>query len=125
MRIALFTLFILLFHLCVQGQEGVVTIEQDPDITKLLDIYKKMNSNTGFYTIQIGFGSYSDASELQSEVEIDFPQYSSKIIFDSPTYRVHLGRFKDKLDVEKTYTEVRKKYPESIVLKPLSNGKQK
>lgn len=123
MRIALYTLFILLFHLSAQGQEGVVTIEQDPDITKLIDIYKKMNSKTGFYTIQIGFGSYSDASRLKSEVGIDFPQYGSKIIFDSPTYRVHLGRFKDKMDVERTYTEVRKKYPESIILKPLNGSK--
>jgi len=125
MRIALYTLFLLLFQLSAQAQEGVVTIEQDPDITKLLDIYKKMNSNTGFYTIQIGFGSYSDASRLKSEVEIDFPQYGSKIIFDSPTYRVHLGRFKDKMDVERIYTEVRKKYSESIILKPLNSSKSK
>ncbi len=124
MRIALYTLFFLLLHLSVQGQEGVVTIEQDPDITKLLDIYKKMNSNTGYYTIQIGFGSYSDASNLKSEVAIDFPQYSANIIFDSPTYRVHLGRFKNKLEVERTFTEVRKKYPESIILKPLSKNRQ-
>lgn len=120
----MYTLFFLLLHLSVQGQEGVVTIEQDPDITKLLDIYKKMNSNTGYYTIQIGFGSYSDASNLKSEVAIDFPQYSANIIFDSPTYRVHLGRFKNKLEVERTFTEVRKKYPESIILKPLSKNRQ-
>jgi hypothetical protein len=82
-----------------------------------------MNSNTGFYTIQIGFGSYSDASRLKSEAGIDFPQYNSNIIFDSPTYRVHLGRFKDKMDVERIFTEVRKKYPESIILKPLNSGR--
>jgi hypothetical protein len=124
MRSALYILFFLLFHLSVKAQDGVVTIEQDPDIVKLLDIYKKMNSNTGFYTIQIGFGSYSDASTLKSEVAIDFPQYPANIIFDSPTYRVHLGRFKDKMDVERTYTEVRKKYPESIILKPLNTNGQ-
>jgi hypothetical protein len=123
MRIALYLLFFLLFHLSAKAQDGVVTIEQDSDITKLLDIYKRMNSNTGFYTIQIGFGSYSAASRLKSEVAIDFPQYTSNIIFDSPTYRVHLGRFKDKMDVERTYTEVRKKYPESIILKPLNDNK--
>ena len=123
MRIALYMLFFLLFHLSAKAQDGLVTVEQDPNITKLLDIYKKMNSNRGFYTIQIGFGSYSDASTLKSEAEIDFPQYNSNIIFDSPTYRVHLGRFKDKLVVERTFTEVRKKYPESIILKPLNTNK--
>lgn len=123
MRIALYTMFFFLFLLSAKAQEGVVTIEQDPNIPKLLDIYKKMNTNTGFYTIQIGFGSYSDASRLKSESGIDFPQYNSNIIFDSPTYRVHLGRFKDKMDVERIFTEVRKKYPESIILKPLNSGR--
>ncbi len=123
MRIALYMLFFLLFHLSAKAQDGLVTIEQDPNITKLLDIYKKMNTNTGYYTIQIGFGSYAAASRLKSEAGVDFPQYSSNIIFDSPTYRVHLGRFKDKMDVERTYTEVRKKYPESIILKPLNTNK--
>jgi hypothetical protein len=119
MRTPLFILVLLLFHLAAKAQDGIVTIEQDPKITKLMDIYKKMNSDTGFFTIQIGFGSYSTASRLKSEASIDFPQYNSNIIFDSPTYRVHLGRFKDKLDVERIFTEVRKKYPESIILKPL------
>lgn len=123
MRIALYTMFFLLFLLSAKAQEGLVTIEQDPNIPKLLDIYKKMNTNTGFYTIQIGFGTYSNASRLKSESGIDFPQYNSNIIFDSPTYRVHLGRFKDKMDVERIFTEVRKKYPESIILKPLNSGR--
>lgn len=105
------------------AQDGIVTIEQDDKITKLLDIYISANSNEGFYTIQIGFGSYSYASLLKTEVGIYFPQYSSKIIFDSPTYRVHLGRFKTKLEVERIFNEVRKKYAQSIILKPESENR--
>ena len=100
------------------AQEGIVTIEQDAKISKLMDIYTRANSNTGYYTIQIGFGSYEDATKLKTESGIDFPQYSAKIVFDSPTYRVHMGRFKTKLEAERTFKEVRKKYTESIVLKP-------
>nr|WP_246020102.1 hypothetical protein [Muriicola soli] len=59
---------------------------------------------------------------LQDDASVDFPQFGTKIIFDSPTYRVHLGRFKNKLDVERTFAEVRKKYPQSIILKPISNN---
>jgi hypothetical protein len=105
------------------AQDGIVTIKQDEKITQLLDIYKSANSNEGFYTIQIVFGSYSYASLMKTEVGIDFPQYSSKIIFDSPTYRVHLGRFKSKLEVERIFNEVRKKYTESIILKPESENR--
>jgi hypothetical protein len=123
MRIALYTLLLLLFQLPAYGQDGMVTIEEDPNITKLLEIYKNMNTDTGYFTIQIGFGSYAEATKLKSDASVDFPQYGSRIIFDSPTYRVHLGRFKSKLEVERFYNEVRKKYPQSIILKPLGSSR--
>ncbi|MBT8280430.1 MAG: SPOR domain-containing protein [Muriicola sp.] len=122
MKNALYTLLLVLVPFLSQAQNGVVTVEQDPEITKLLDLYKKINSKTAYYTIQIGFGSYAEATELQDDSSVDFPQFDTKIIFDSPTYRVHLGRFKNKLDVERTFAEVRKKYPQSIILKPISNN---
>jgi hypothetical protein len=122
MRNAIYTMILLFLPLVGLTQKGVVTVEQDPEISRLLDIYKKKNSKTEYYTIQIGFGSYAEATILKDDASVDFPQYGSKIIFDSPTYRVHLGRFKNKLDVERTFAEVRKKYPQSIILKPITNN---
>ena len=81
-----------------QAQNGHVTIEQDPAIGKLLDIYAKGNSDVQVYTIQVGFGSFSLAQELKAEVELEFPDWPVKIVFDSPTYRVQLGRFRNRLE---------------------------
>ena len=100
------------------GQQGRVTINQDPGIGKLLEMYKTVNSETEYYTIQVGFGNYDKAEKLMSDVAIDFPGWYSKIVFDSPTYRVHVGRFTSKLEAERQYNEVRKKYPESLLLSP-------
>ena len=115
------SLIILVFAVglgCISfAQKGTVTIEQDPKIGQLLEVYKNANSNRDYYTIQIGFGSYSEAEKLQQDVNIDFPQWRSKIVFDSPTYRVRIGRFKTKLEAEKNFLEVREKYPQSIILK--------
>ena len=101
-----------------RAQNGHVTIEQDPAIGKLLDIYAKGNSDTQVFTIQVGFGSFSLAQELKAEVELEFPDWPVRIVFDSPTYRVHLGRFRNRLDAEREYFEVRKKYPGALLLKP-------
>jgi cell division protein FtsN len=100
------------------AQEGKINIEQDASISKLLEVYKTSNSNMAFYTIQVGFGSYSKAEELNEQVKIDFKDLPSKIIFDSPTYRVQIGQFRTKLEAERKFNEVRMKYPESIILKP-------
>ena len=108
----------LLFAFQALAQEGSVNIDQDPKIDRLLELYKITNSRVNYYTIQVGFGSYEEAEAIRSEVQIDFPQWTPKIIFDSPTYRVRVGSFRTKLEAERKFLEVRKKYPAALLLKP-------
>lgn len=100
------------------AQEGQVNIQQDDKIADLLNIYKSSNESHEYYRIQVGFGSYTDAQNIKENVEIDFPGLSSSIDFDSPTYRVRIGRFKTKLEAERKFKEVRIKYPDAMLLKP-------
>ncbi|WP_318309501.1 SPOR domain-containing protein [Flagellimonas crocea] len=118
MKTTVFTAILICAAVHVSAQEGRVTIQQDPKIDELVALYTKVNSNTGFYQIQVGFGNYQKAQDLLNQVEVDFPGWYSKIEFESPTYRVRLGRFKTKLEAERKYLEVRKKYPDAMLLKP-------
>ncbi len=110
-----FTILTLTFS---HAQKGQVTIEQDEKIAELLEAYKSAMESSGYYRIQVGFGTYARAQRIKSEVEVDFPSLSSKIDFDSPTYRVRVGRFKTKIEAERKFNEVRKKYPQAMLLKP-------
>ena len=114
-------IYILIF-ICLanftNAQQGTVKIEQNQKITDLLEIYKSANATSEYYRIQVGFGSHAKAQNIKANVEQDFPHMYSKIDFDSPTYRVRLGRFKTKLEAERRFTEVRKKYPDAMLLKP-------
>ena len=100
------------------AQQGQVNIQQDDKISNLMDIYKSSNESHEYYRIQVGFGSYTKAQSIKENVDIDFPELSSKIDFDSPTYRVRVGRFKTKLEAERKFKEVRIKYPDAMLLKP-------
>lgn len=100
------------------AQQGQINIEQDEKIDELLDIYKDAIGGSDYYRIQVGFGSHATAQKIKSEVEVDFPGLSSKIDFDSPTYRVRVGRFKTKLEGERKLQEIRRKYPAAMLLKP-------
>ncbi|MFH6602409.1 SPOR domain-containing protein [Maribacter algicola] len=106
-----------------RAQNGNINIKQDQKIAELLDIYKSANSDTEYYTIQVGFGSSSKAEKIKSEVEIDFPELPARTVFDSPTFRVRVGRFKKKLDAERKFIEVREKYPDAMLLKPKKSTK--
>lgn len=101
-----------------QAQKGKIIIDQDQKITALLAIYKMANESAAYYRIQVGFGDFAKANEIKSKVEQDFPGLFSNIDFDSPTYRVRVGRFKDKLDAERKFQEVRQKYPDAMLLQP-------
>ena len=105
------------FSFCY-SQQGTVNIEQDKNISDLLEIYKTANESSEYYRIQVGFGSHARAQTIQSQVEQDFPDLSSRIDFDSPTYRVRVGRFKNKLDALRKFKEVREKYPDAMLLEP-------
>ena len=105
------------------AQQGVVTIDQDPKIEQLVELYKVANARAEYYTIQVGFGNYEEAEELKDLVKIDFPQWTPQIIFDSPTYRVRIGRFRTKLEAERKFLEVRKKYTAALILKPESKSR--
>ena len=101
------------------AQRGQISIEQDPGISDLMKLYEKNISDTEFYTIQVGFGRYEEAQELKEAVDLDFPQWKARIVFDSPTYRVQVGRFQKRLEAEREFLEVRKKYPGALLLKPV------
>ena len=118
MKTKVFTAILIGLATQVSAQDAQVTIQQDPKINELVKLYTKANANSGFYQIQVGFGNYEKAHDLLNQVEVDFPDLQSKIEFESPTYRVRLGRFKTKLEAERKYFEVRKKYPEAMLLKP-------
>ena len=120
-----FILFILLItSLGLTAQQGQVSIDRDPDLDRLLAIYEEVKANADYFTIQIGFGTYDDAEELSKEVSREFPEYKPNIVFDSPTYRVQVGKFSSRLEAEKKYLEVRKKFPAALLLRP-ENGDRK
>ncbi len=118
MKTTVFTTILIGLTLQISAQQGQVSIQQDAKIDQLVELYTTAHANTGYYQIQVGFGNYNKAQELKDQVDIDFPDWYSKIEFESPTYRVRLGRFKTKLEAERRYLEVRKKYPNAMLLKP-------
>ena len=118
MKTLIYTLILSCSTSFLAAQEGTITIDQDKKIDGLLKVYKNYLQDTEYYRIQVGFGSHAKAQRIKSAVEVDFPGLYSKIDFDSPTYRVRVGRFKNKLAAERKFMEVRKKYPDAMLLKP-------
>ncbi len=118
MRTVFNSLILLFFSTASFAQQGTISIEQDPKIDALVQIYKSTPDLAAVYRIQIYFGSLNDAKDIKMQAEGDYPDWYSKIDFISPSYRVRIGQFKTKLDAERNLMDVRKKYPSAMLIKP-------
>jgi len=101
------------------SQEGTVTIEQDEKIETLLKHYKDLTETSEYYTIQI----YSSKNPMGAEnakatANKNFPGWHSSLDFIRESYKVTIGKFKTHYEGQQKHQLVKKKYPNSLLIKP-------
>jgi hypothetical protein len=113
--------FIGLSCLNLSAQESNVSLNQDQKFEQLLNEKRKINSSitvTDRYKIQIYNGDSDSAKKTLSEFRKEFKNYDGTIVFSTPTYKVWVGNFKSRIASERNLAEIKKKYPNSFVIKP-------
>ena len=117
--------FILSTFFCVKtvAQDSKTTTTIDPKIDQLLKEKRKLNTslflNEG-YKIQIFYGNSEESKKKLQEFKKEFKDLDGTIIFNSPNYKVWIGNFKSRIEVERAMIEIRKKYPSALIIKPLN-----
>lgn len=114
------TILLLLYIPKLNAQLASVKVEQDSTITKLMatkiEIDFEDYSST-FYTIQLFYGDNKLAQELFENFKQSFPDWEITLSFETPNYKVQVGRFKDYYFGQKKLKEIKKVYPEAFLLK--------
>ena len=125
-------LFFTVIGLHAQDQTVVSTSQQvAPMVSKeksyevMAEIYAAHLKALPDYQIQLGFGTLEQANEIISQFQaireadsLFYPIKELKITFESPTYRVRLQFFADRIKAEKAFADLRTLFPSSILLKP-------
>lgn len=107
--------------LAVFPQEGIVTVDQNKDIDKLLEFKKDLRNTVDAFVIQVYNGSRSGAQSTKSDVTSLFPDWINSIEYESPNYKIWLGHFRTRLEADRALMEVKKSYPDALVLRPKKN----
>ena len=115
--------FILSTFFCftTKAQESEVNISVDPKIDLLLKEKRKLNNSLFLneaYKIQIYHGNSEESKKKLQEFKKEFKDLDGTIVFNSPNYKVWIGNFKTRIEVEQAIVEIRKKYPTSLIIKP-------
>lgn len=113
--------FIAFLTVSAHSQEKNIKVTQDPKFEQLLVEKRKINSSLTVnerYKIQVFNGDSENAKKTLSEFKREFKNLDGTIVFNTPTYKVWIGNFKTKIEAERNLNDLRKKYPNALVIKP-------
>ena len=82
-------------------------------------IFKKRNFNKEFgfgYSIQLYNGNEQQARQILTRFNVDFPDRFSKLVYNSPEWKVQVGNYKTKLEADKDLIKFQKKITGIIVV---------
>ena len=117
----LLILFNIIFFNKTLCQSDSIIINEDPKLTKVLELKKLVNQETftsGQYTVQIFSGNFKDSQELMNKVKEDEGLDEIFFIFETPYYKIRVGKFVSKIKAIKELKKIKKKYPSAFILKP-------
>ena len=115
--------FILSSFLCLssRAQDGKTNVSVDPKIDQLLKEKRKLNTGLFLneaYKIQIFYGNSEESKKKLQEFKREFKDLDGTIIFNSPNYKVWIGNFKTRIEVERAMVDIKKKHPTALIIKP-------
>jgi hypothetical protein len=103
------------------AQDGNLTVTQDPKFEQLLNEKRKINSSITVndrYKIQIYNGTSEISKKTLSDFRRDFKNLDGTIVFSTPSYKVWVGNFKNRIEAEHNLIDIKKRYPNSILIRP-------
>ena len=105
----------------VFGQDTLVQINQDSKIEQLVAIKKELDSeryNAQYFAIQLYYGNYTAAQNIVRGFSEKFEKIETSLVFETPNYKVRVGRFKDVNKANILLEEIKKIYPGAFLLEP-------
>ncbi|RZJ73949.1 SPOR domain-containing protein [Flavobacterium sp.] len=110
-----------LFSISTHAQNGSVTVSQDPKFEQMLSEKRRFNSSITVndkYKIQIYNGDSETSKKILTDFRKDNKNLDATVVFSTPAYKVWVGNFKSRIEAERNLADLRKKFPNAIIIKP-------
>ena len=123
-KIKLIFLFFLFFSWQSFSQNFTTKINDKVEFKKLLDLSEKANSeyfSSNYFSIQVFSGVYKEADSVLNIIKNNYVNDSIFFFFETPNYKVQVGKFQSKVEAQKKLRSVIKDYKAAFILKPNNN----
>ena len=112
------TALMLFFSAFVMAQDGKVIINVDKNVSRLMAIKKEIHKAQSSIKIQIYSGSRRNAEAKLMQFNLDFPEISTVMVYETPNYKIWSGDFRTQLEADRALIKVRKTYKEAFSFRP-------
>lgn len=105
----------------ISAQEKQSKIETSTEVKILIERKIEVNKaifDSQYYAIQLYYGNYTAAERILNEFNANFSGWETELSFETPNYKVRVGRFKDLNVANQKLEEIRKVYPSAFLLEP-------
>ena len=120
---------LILFLVSFQFAFSQSDVQNDPLFKKVVQLKKQMTKNyklKEFYVIQLHSGNKEKAQEIKKEIDYfirqnrqaDSFQKEAVIVYETPNYKVWIGRFNTRLLADRFFLKIKEDYPNALILKP-------
>ena len=116
-----FSIFFALIFFNVSSQNLNKKINDNPKFLKLIELSKNANNEyfkSNYFSIQVYSGTYNEADSIMNFVKEKYINDSIYFFFETPNYKVQVGKFWDKMKAQKKLREIQKKFKSAFILKP-------
>lgn len=105
----------------VRAQSDSLDIRLPQKVKTLIERKKAINKQqfeTQYYALQLYYGNYTAAKRLLQGFEEKYPTWETELVFETPNYKVRVGRFKNLKIANQKLEKIRQEYPSAFLLEP-------
>ena len=120
-KIKFFFLLFLFFSWQSFSQNFTTKVNDKVEFKKLLDLSEKANSeyfSSNYFSIQVFSGIYKEADSVLNIMRNKYVNDSVFFFFETPNYKVQVGKFQSKVEAQKKLRSVIKEFKAAFILKP-------
>ena len=114
-------IFTTLYCVVIQAQTSKNNTNTEDKVAHLIVEKRKNNPSLVSkerYKIQIFSGESEKAKKTVIQFKQEFKDIDATIVFNTPNYKVWVGNFKSRMEAERNFAEIKKKYKNTLLIKP-------
>jgi hypothetical protein len=120
-------LLVCLLPLISRAQSAGTEIVKDPRIDLLLKKQAELNRKVyldnnrtaqGYRILVMNTNDRKKAMDTKSKLMRDFPEHKTYLVYQSPSFKIHIGNFRTRKDAENLRKQITKMYPSGVIVIP-------